>query len=268
MQKSAPLSLLIQNFKQIFENHPVTILIGITVFVLSALTTLINDGGDLINKANASIGWRGFEEKIINSLNASISIEKFQETLGQHIFYREGENGYSEYVFERREGKYWIQAITDQQGVVVVYTVTSCDSSFRPRIRYSPRGKIIRLGESTFKEAADGIGVGFNYFVSGATSNSYLIEEAYLGNPGKYQTEFWGIIDACDRTRFYDLYVPDLPGGLVTGELDINDPILDQFRGKFAINTYAISSPLAEIDIILEAFQIGVDRLQIRVVYP
>ena len=272
MKNPSSLSLLIQNFKDLFDKNPVIIVIGIIVFFISSITTIINDGTDLMYKANATIGWRGFEEKIINSLNASIRIEKFIEILGEHVFYREGEHGYFEYVFERRDGRYWIQAITDKQGTVVIYSVTSCDSSFKPQIKYSPRGRPIRLGETTFKEAAGGDEVDYDYVVSAATANSYLIEKIYTGNPGLYQTEYWGIIDSCNRGKFYDDIVPYTPPNILTESLNIDDPILHQFRETFAINTYAVSSPLvefaADMGSPLEDFQIGVDRIQIRVIDP
>jgi hypothetical protein len=271
MKNPSSLSLLIQNFKDLFDKNPVIIVIGIIVFFISSITTIINDGTDLMYKANSTIGWRGFEEKIINSLNASIRIEKFIEILGEHAFYREGEHGYSEYVFERRDGRYWIQAITDKQGTVVIYSVTSCDSSFKPQIKYSPRRRPIRLGETTFKEAAGGDEVEYDYVVSAATGNSHLIEKAYTGNPGRYQTEYWGIIDSCNQIKFYDDIVPALPN-ILTESLNIDDPILHQFRETFAINTYAVSSPLVEYSTSkgdpLDNFQIGVDRIQIRVIYP
>jgi len=271
MKNSSSISLLIQNFRDLFDKNPVIIVIGIIVFFISSITTIINDGTDLMYKANSTIGWRGFEEKIINSLNASIRIEKFIETLGEHIFYREGEHGYSEYVFERRDGRYWIQAITDTQGTVVIYSVTSCDSSFKPQIKYSPTGRSITLGETTFKEAADGVEVSYDYVVSAATGNSSLIEIYSTGNPGRYQTEYWGIIDSCDRNKFYELIVPNLPDILINS-LDRDDPILHQFREKFPINTYAVSSPFIEDSTVtggpLDDFQIGVDRIQIRVIYP
>jgi hypothetical protein len=272
MKKSSSISILIQNFKDLFDKNPVIIVIGIIVFFISSITTIINDGTDLMYKANSTIGWRGFEEKVINSLNASIRIEKFIETLGEHVFYREGEHGYSEYVFERRDGRYWIQAITNKEGTVVIYSVTSCDSSFKPQIKYSPTGRSIRLAETTFKEAANGVEVSYDYYVSAATSNSYLIENDYAGNPGMYQTEYWGIIDSCDRNGFYEDIVPNLPPDMLFNPLNREDPILHQFRETFAINTYAVSAPFVEnyssTGDPLDDFQIGVDRIQIRVVYP
>lgn len=87
---SSRITALAQNFKRLFENNPVTIAIGIIVFLIGATTTIINDGGELMHKANSSFGWRSFEENIVNSLNASISIEKFQENLVNTCFIEKG----------------------------------------------------------------------------------------------------------------------------------------------------------------------------------
>jgi hypothetical protein len=259
-----------QKFKDLFEKNPIIIVVGVIVFIISSITTIINGGTDLMYKANSTIGWRGFEEKTINSLNASIRIEKFTETLGMPTFYREGKNGYSEHVFQRREGRYWIQAITDEDGTVVIYSVTSCDSSFKPQIHYGLLNKSIRLGESTFKEVEGDYGAPFHFFFSGTTGNSYLYQIGDMGNPGNYQTEYWGIIDACDPVGFYEYIGENLPTGLIMQDdrVDRDNPAIDKFLEKSHINTYAISSPNAQIDKILEEFQIGIDRIQIRVVYP
>jgi hypothetical protein len=238
--------------------------------------TIISDGGvrDFIMKqlTEGEFGWRPREERIINSLYPSVDINVFEDLLGKHLFIRVSENGYVEYVFSRKG--YWVQAITDKEGVVLLYAITVCDKTFTPTITNLPFDNPIQIGVTTYKQASGSYRYEPHYFISGATANSYLIEQLYIGNPGLYQTIFWGYNDACQDHYLEELiqkYGSDLIDDLspINGSSpNFNDPPVDQFRTNSTFNTLAVTTPnldVTNLDDIMKVYQIGVDRIQIRI---
>jgi hypothetical protein len=89
----------------------------------------------------------------------------------------------------------------------------------------------------------------------------YYYEEYYFGNPAKYQTFLLGIGDAgyCHR---------DHPGILVVGSKAIDSPAIREFRQNAVINTYTVTAPLQNAEVLLKGFWFGADRDQVRVVDP
>lgn len=108
--------------------HPTAILIALMVLFISQTFT-ITDGISRIQRFYFdTFAWRDVEEKVINSLSASIHIDKFREFLGTQLFVRKSRKStkqHLEYVFKRKG--YWVQAVTDDLGTVLLYAVTSCD---------------------------------------------------------------------------------------------------------------------------------------------
>ena len=256
-----------ERFKYALEHQPFIIFITVLVIAISQITTLIKGADSFLKYYSSTYGWRSEEEAKINKLSASINISKFQEILGAPLFLRKsGTSG--EYIFKRQG--YWVQAITDDEGSVDLYAVTSCDETFKPRIRNSPSGRLIQLRETTFKKAHDGDIPRLHYFISGATANSYFFEGAYLANPGNYQTIFWGYNDACSNNWDEETGLYHVESHLEEYESGVNteQSVIDIFRSKNSFNTFAVSSPSADIEELLEEFQIGVDRIQARVYRP
>lgn len=251
-------------FRNAFERHPIIVVISIIVIAISQFTTIIKGVNSFSKYYSSTYGWRSEEQATINQLSAAISISKFQEMLGAPLFLRKS-GVYEEYVFKRQG--YWVQAITDNQGAVALYAVTSCDDTFKPLIRNNPAGKSIQLRETTFKEVYDGGEPELHYFVSGATANSYLIEEAYLANPGNYQTIFWGYNDACSNEWDEEIGLAELGSYLMEhgSRIDTKQSVIDNFRSRNTFNTFAVSAPLVDAREILNQFQIGIDRIQVRV---
>lgn len=164
-----------EQLKTIIDTYPLFIPCAIIVALIGYITTIIQTIDKSKTFYNVHIGWKRVEEKTINSLAPAIHITKFQEILGAPLFCRKSNSRYTEYVYKRRA--YWVQAITDTEGSVVLYAVTSCSERFRPRIKNNPVGVPIRLRTTTFKAAAGEYEPKLRYSLSAATSNSYLIEE-------------------------------------------------------------------------------------------
>jgi hypothetical protein len=255
-----------EQLKAVIDSHPLVVLSTTVVGIIAIITTLSQALRKTFQYVRLRSNWKPIEEKTINSLTPGINIAKFQEVLGTHLFRRTSENGYIEYTYKRRG--YWIQAITDQEASVVLYTVTSYDQGFKPRLKNNPIGVPIRLGTTTFKAAAGEHDPELHYFISGATANTYLMEKLYLGNPSHYQTVLWGYNDAGsiklqDNTMLLNLF-SYLQGREQPPSLQ--DAVVNIFRANNTFNTFAVSAPSIDISDILKSFQVGVDRIQTRII--
>jgi hypothetical protein len=256
-----------EHLKTLIDTYPLVILVTIVVAFIGHTTTIIQAIGKSKTFYNSHLGWKRMEEKVINSLAPAMHIAKFHEVLGAPLFCRKSDSGYAEYVYKRRG--YWVQAITDTEGSVVLYAVTSCSERFRPRIKNNPVGVPVRLRTTTFKAAAGEYEPDLHYSISGATANSYLIEKLYLGNPSHYQTVFWGYNDACSNKWADDSLPVKLYSYLreCDNAPNINNSLVDTFRANNTFNTFAVASPFVDPTEIMQAFQVGIDRIQVRI-YP
>ena len=197
------------------------------------------------------------EQVVINSLSTSVSIEAFRQTLGPNLFYRVSENGYAEHVFARPG--YWVQVITDDGGTVVFYAVTSCDLDFRPTVYTAANpDRGAQLQVSTYKAISPTLGA-YHVFISGATANSFVFEMGYGEAADGSLDLVWGWNDACpsrygiSTTRLERCY----------HNLDCDPQELDEWRDSNAVNTVGVG----DVDVAIDNFQIGIDRVQVRV-YP
>jgi hypothetical protein len=201
------------------------------------------------------------EQEVINSLSVTVPVERFREILGPQLFYRsssrDADQAYHEYVFARPG--YWVQAITDDRGIIVFYAITSCALDFRPTIYTEANlDRGIQLQVSTYEsvsQAADGSHV----FIAGATANSFVFEIDYGEGTDDSLDLAWGWNDACDCAR--DGIVA-LLAHCATG-MDCELQAIDGWRSDHAFNTVAVG----DVPVAIDNFQIGIDRVQVRV-YP
>lgn len=205
--------------------------------------------------------YKNIEENNINKLYAGTSIKKFIDILGTETFLRESDDGsQTEYVFRKKD--YWIQAITDKIGTVLFYSATVCND-FKPVIHIKPTysTKNVRLGVTSFLSIEGEYGEGsFTYLPPMATNNSYAYLRYYGGNPAKYQTMYFGINDVCLYDADFSFLI-DIGGDQVVSEDD-----KAKFKAGAIINTYGETAPLFNaLDRDELKFQIGVDRVQVRV---
>ena len=111
------------------------------------------------------------------------------------------------------------------------------------------------------------------FFLSGATANSYYYEYSYGGNPGNYQTFFAGMNDICGigfalggLREIQSVFDEEI----IKGSQDYNRK-LDAFRDETVMNTYGESAPF-EGDLMVRIFQdmytkdvsFGPDRILLR----
>jgi hypothetical protein len=262
-----------EKLKKSIDRNPIIVSVTIIIFIASQVTTLTQGIISLWSYYSKTIDWRKMEENKINSLSVSMSLENFIEILGKPLFRRKKTN-HIEYIF-RRDG-YWTQAITrkEDEGLyspVIMYSITSCQESFRPDIKIPPTGEMIKLRETTFKAASKNLGspTNLDYRIGGATANQFIFEEFYLANPGRYQTIFFGYNDACPNKWDKDVGPIQLFDARLKREIgrSINpkNKLIDNFRSKNSFNTFAITSPSVSTEKLAKDFQIGVDRIEIRV---
>ncbi|MFD9444190.1 hypothetical protein ACFWBR_37875 [Streptomyces sp. NPDC060006] len=132
-----------------------------TVFFLSNLVTAVStfiSAGLAIHKKTAD--WRPAEYRKVQDLRAGQTLERFKGNLGSPMYRPKGipfspnVPGYQRLLFHPRP-EYWVEAIVGPGEVVVVYTVTSCDSKFNPRfyVRSERRpGSPVVLNETVMSE--------------------------------------------------------------------------------------------------------------------
>jgi hypothetical protein len=241
-----------------WSRWPPIILIALAVLGISSVATIAEGGIWLTKQYDHRIAWRTSEQQIINSLAASIHIDRFKELLGSNIFLR-NVGGYREFVFRRRG--YWVQALTDTLGSVEFYAITVDDDSFQPVILNHPSGDTIIVGQTTFADAGGG---NLNYFV-GVTANTYIMEYEYLGNPGHYQTVIFGFNDAGGNIWPETTWERLTPYVNTHPDPDPEDPFIQAFRSTHAFNTIGFTAPGVLVEELPDDLTWGVDKVQIRV---
>lgn len=219
----------------------------------------------------SNIGWKGKEEKILNSISANMQIGLIKQILGEPI-YKNGGEKYTEYVFRRPAE--WIQVVVDNNGRAQMYAINICDSNFKPTIKVLPSLEVKMMEDTLYSKGSGET----RYFISGATSNSYLLEGSYLGNPGNYQSVYMGATDGCGTLnapeKSYELLetknCKDAHLGLQGFsepycQYDIENSEIENMRKSVRIDTLAITAPNVSAEDLSPRSQIGVDRIMMRV---
>jgi hypothetical protein len=238
--------------------------------VASAIVSLTDDGVRLYHWATRPHpSWQSQEAGRVESLSAGYSLQVFESALGVPLLVRRS-SSFTEDTFRGRG--YWVQAVSDRAGTVVLFAVTVCDETLHPTFS-SQGGPTVTLGHSTFaavfRARPGAFGLRVDYQRSGATANSHFYEVAYGGNPGNYKSFAWGVDDACpswptEEEALYKRGLFDWSRSFrFTGP--ITTPSIQRFRHSVVVNTYAESAPLVDMtNIERTRFQIGVDRIRVR----
>ncbi len=252
------------------QKHWLIVVLG-SMFALAAgvqaMTWLINQGTYTWYQ---SVGWKSNEQNILDQLGPSEQIGYIKSVLGEPIF-RDGDEKYQEYVFKRRFG--YIQAVADKNEKVVLYSIVSCITDFKPSI-HLPEGKKVRLNFDSLKST----NLGNTYYsISGATANSYLIEGGYGGNPSNYQETYVGATDSCGvisaPSGTYDLLEETKCKNSHLGlqgftedfcKYDKTDRRIDKMREEVLINTAIMTAPNVSIKDLRPLTKFGPDRVQLR----
>jgi hypothetical protein len=205
------------------------------------------------------LGDNAVQYKKIQSLATDTQIDYFSSILGSPAFKNpEGTN--FEYIFV--ETKFYVQAIAEAGGKVLLYSVTTRSSNFRPTLDLGlvKDGKnfVVVLGKTKFSELEDKpIKI---YWDQGARRTWYW-EKYYFGNPQYYQNYDFAYSDAgyphCEET------VPvDMIGLHDKVDLTKLPPEIKHFRDVCVINTFSVSAPFSDIDD--DVGSIGPDYDQVR----
>jgi len=252
----------LSNFKKKFENNPIIYLFGLFLSIALAIPAGL-ESYNLVQKTYYnSIGWKESEEMLINKLSPNQSIDFFNSVLGTPELVDSGEK-FIDNIY-RRKG-YWLQAVHDRDGKVLLMSITVCSPNFYPKINNTPLYEPIVIGKDTMYSIAS---ENFtpHYFISGATAPTYLIDEIPSSNPTKYQNLYFGINDACNfdpknilaDSYYYDSFTP-------LKVVDTKSPKVEYLRENMPVNTIAITAPFTKIEDLRSDFFIGVDRNELRV---
>lgn len=245
-------------FKKVIDKNPITVSLLIIVFFISSFFTILQGFSFVNNFYQNTFKWKEQEYIKINSIRPHMSQAKFNEVFGMPSYVRKNKKNLMEYLYKKRS--YWIETISNDSGEVLFYAITSCDKNFKPEITPNPIRRTIVLQESTLKSVGSDAN-SLNYFLSGATANSYFFDWYDWGNPSLYESVYVGVNDVCfpfgENIKNPDIFFK--PADYI---YDPKNSEIDNFRRSTVINTYAES--VSEASNLMDYFQIGVDRVQVR----
>lgn len=242
---------------------------------------------------NADFNQKRIAYERIEKLGTETNIGFFQDILGSPAFVNNmgEETKNKEYVFVDKF--FYTQAIVDGDDVVLAYSITTRQSDFNPKLNILWGKPPVILGETKLVDLIQLVGADDpDHIISawGVHDISYA-EGYYFGNPGNYQTFFFGTTQAGYTEEELSLppelvYSFDLkdkisvimnPGATSTTSSgkripeDVRED-LQEFREDTIINTYTIVGPLrpikellGQIDSALYVF--GPDYNQVRLLF-
>lgn len=224
--------------------------------------------------------------KNLARLATEVHINYFKKFLGDPAFINlSRDKSQKEYIFVDED--FYVQAITDRLGKVLLYAVTIRKKDFNPSFdspaylsSRNEKDKAV-LGKSNIKEIATGDNPLICFGFVGMTANSFYFEEYSFGNVSFYQKYLYGVNDAGYLNKEglpYYLASLELENKLQPkerrndeqdNEIEIYDcnSIPDQIRRKTVINTFVVVSRDIGLNVYDEIkFQIGADRLKTRLI--
>ena len=114
------------------KESPVIILLGLAIFLLSALLTATNSVSRLYDVYSSSLGYKRSLRDKLSRLSVGVSIDYFRKFLDAPAFIRTiGDK--SEYVFVNKY--FYVQAIADEAGQILAFSVTTRSYRFNPALR-------------------------------------------------------------------------------------------------------------------------------------
>ncbi|MFA5072741.1 MAG: ETEC_3214 domain-containing protein [Nitrospirota bacterium] len=179
-----------------------------------------------------------------------------------------------EYIFGNQY--FYLQVLTDKSGRVLAYGVTTRKADFNPSFKILEHA--FTADTSTPEDFSKAIPLAFN-IILGKTHFSdfphspenisanhgarrfHYYEEYYFGNPGNYQSYYFGINDS----GYVDID-EDNVNILFKDEIDPNDKSVEAFRKRSTINTFFVTSPMRRDEPALKEHLIGPDYDQVRVI--
>jgi len=246
------------------------IFISVVLVILSSLITITAGSGLLRDFYKETIGYKGGQIEIVESLTAGTNIGYFNNILGAPVFV----NNYgtsTEHIYVNKY--YYVQAVTNREGNVEFYSVTTRRKNFNPEFKlggWTVDGptKTIRLGKSTFSEVdeIEKNNVTVLYSIMGA-HNSFYTEGYWHGNPNNYQSYFISQNESGYLNTRPVKNVELKPETFLESSVIEDNEILD-FRKNAVINTFTTTAPMlipSKIDLSPGEILLGPDYNQVRV---
>lgn len=214
------------------------VLASVVLVLLSSVITIAKAVGLLVNWYKKTVGYKQSLIRKIRKLSADASIEHFRDVLGTPAFINH-QRDFIEYIFALGKLGY-VQALTDDNGRVLAYSVTTRSKKFNPTLSLGPyslnsRRVTIVLGKSRFSDL-DQLDTEPECVVCTVGAHDYYYSEKYyFGNPGHYQSYCFSLIQAG--------YVDQVCPMVEAKDLRVNHPAIQTFRQKGSINTFTITTP-------------------------
>jgi hypothetical protein len=260
------------------EKNPIIRLLLLIAAIIGAIATIVGVAAWIYSK---NFDKYEVETAEIKQLSAGVQIDKFIDVLGIETFkdeygvaegapiLSEIDGAITEYIFNKPN--YYVQALVDNNEVVLIYSVTTKNINFSPTFELGPYSYLIekplkiQLGKTTFEQVSEYDNWSPETITANWGAQDYYYSEAYyLANPGNYQSAFF--------TNNQSGYNPTEPNVAVLPNddktLNIFDEELRSFRKETVINTYSESMPMlfvkkANYD--YSGLRLGPDYYKVRV---
>ncbi len=237
----------IEKIKKWANSQPFVVIAFVLLVAISSLVT-ITEGVTKLNSYYFSSFWKSQNaSKKIATLNINTPIDLYFDILGKPYFIN-NRGTHTEYIFI--DDLFYVQAVSNSEGRVVLYSITTRDKYFHPKI-YFPYTDIkgnemkILLGKTKFPvipdvrpESANGTFTPKQLFYS---------EIYWLGNPGRYLT--YGLTyNSAGTGDVGEIYWPLFmgtrnPDAVIKRILAGNPPKgFKKFRDNTVVNTYSVIS--------------------------
>jgi hypothetical protein len=288
------------------KKSPPVLVFLLVLFLASSLVTLYSGWQIAYDWYVQSFKYQDKLLDDISKLSTNTNIGYFKDILGEPVFVNNYENflcyscefkdNYKEYIFVN--SLFYVQAITDLNNKVLIFSVTTRSDDFNPKLSLGPFSInikdpfVIELGKTKFYEIENKMNSRPLKIYSFIGANTFGYSESYyFGNPGFYQTYIFGENDASyfnkplfssgesllfpnsefslpstildDGENFYLL---NIESAFASKEVDRETQL---FRKNAIINTYSITEPLLQFDeedmYLLKNFFPGPKKTQIRV---
>ncbi len=184
-------------------------------------------------------------------INTGISQDYVDQNFGKPSITKNYLKTYTEQIYAHR--KFFVRTISDQNGEIVFYSVTTRTKDFRPPFPLHWVLPDFRLGKTDFKSID-------SYPQAIAMNDSsklfYYNESHYFGNPGFYKTYFFeaSTSGCCWNDRLPEQHFQINPLKMVYTKIDqwtatsgdthtkVFESGLEQFRAPLVPNTYGVIS--------------------------
>lgn len=195
--------------------------------------------------------------KKLSSLAPETNIQYFKDKLECSPTFINETGGYKEFIFTNN--KFYVQAITDKIGKVLMFSITTTDKKFNPTFFLNTQGKPLKfeLGKTKFSDL-DALGAHIEIsFLSGANWGYYSEFHQPWAKISAGQTYGFGV----NESGFNDYFTSPLREGY-------SDEDLKVYRSNTIANTYAVFGPSGYIlnkEFLKNKKPLGADSYQTKI---